>query len=147
MRPLWEEGPAWGENQPLHTNSCINSHNALQTLSHFLKTRAQFFIQQVCGWNVSTQIKTEETHLKTEDPYIQWNGPPGNKMIPCLQRVRFSFRKGPPLTLKKFHLDFTKCVTNYYPHCPSIWNEFLQMRRRNIVKLVLIFGVFFGKLI
>jgi hypothetical protein len=71
MRPLWEEGPALSENQPLHTNGCINSHNALQTLSRFLKTQAQFFIQQVCGWNVSTQIKTEETHLKTEDPYVQ----------------------------------------------------------------------------
>lgn len=47
---------------------------------------------------------------QTEDACVQWNGPPGNKMIPCLQRVRFSFRKGLPLTLKKFHLDFTKYV-------------------------------------
>jgi hypothetical protein len=110
MRALQEEVPARGENQPLHNNGCINSHNALQTLSHFLKTWAQFFIQQVCGWNVSIQIKMEETHLKTEDPYVQWNDPPGNKMITCLQRVRFSFRKGPPLTLKNFHFEFTKYV-------------------------------------
>jgi hypothetical protein len=28
----------------------------------------------------------EETHLETEDPYVQWNGPPGKKNDPMFAK-------------------------------------------------------------